>query len=583
MNKSKAEIKFRMEWDNDIPVCKGVDHPEWKNIPWKHIEKRVFKLQKRIYRAAKRGDVRVVRKLQKTLMQSWSARCLAVRQVTQDNTGKKTAGVDGKKNLTPKQRLALVKNLRLTGKSKPARRIWIPKPGKDEKRPLGIPTIHDRALQALAKLALEPEWEAKFEPNSYGFRPGRSCHDAVGQIYVSINKQPKYVLDADIAKCFDKINHKALLEKLNTFPTLRRQVRSWLKAGAIDEAQLTPTSEGTPQGGVISPLLANIALHGMEELTKAVSKTACLVRYADDFVVLDKDITVVQRCKEAIEEFLKGMGLELKDSKTRVSHTLHKYEGNVGFDFLGFNIRQYKVGKCHYGKTGGWNSRILDFKTNISPSKEALKKHTTKVGKIIHKHKSTSQATLINQLNPVIRGWSNYYSCVVSKKTFSKADLNTYQQLRAWVVRRRGKMRQYFHTSNGRKWVFSTREENNPLRLLRHDDTKIVRHKKVVGEKSPYDGDTLYWSERKGKHPELSYKVAILLKAQKGKCAHCGLHFKDGDLWEIDHIIRTSLGGEENVYNKHLLHRHCHDYKTACDKQVFGNKELERYLDQNPF
>ena len=572
-----------MEWDNDIPVCKGVDHPEWKNIPWKHIEKRVFKLQKRIYRAAKRGDVRVVRKLQKTLMQSWSARCLAVRQVTQDNTGKKTAGVDGKKNLTPKQRLALVKNLRLTGKSKPARRIWIPKPGKDEKRPLGIPTIHDRALQALAKLALEPEWEAKFEPNSYGFRPGRSCHDAVGQIYVSINKQPKYVLDADIAKCFDKINHKALLEKLNTFPTLRRQVRSWLKAGAIDEAQLTPTSEGTPQGGVISPLLANIALHGMEELTKAVSKTACLVRYADDFVVLDKDITVVQRCKEAIEEFLKGMGLELKDSKTRVSHTLHKYEGNVGFDFLGFNIRQYKVGKCHYGKTGGWNSRILDFKTNISPSKEALKKHTTKVGKIIHKHKSTSQATLINQLNPVIRGWSNYYSCVVSKKTFSKADLNTYQQLRAWVVRRRGKMRQYFHTSNGRKWVFSTREENNPLRLLRHDDTKIVRHKKVVGEKSPYDGDTLYWSERKGKHPELSYKVAILLKAQKGKCAHCGLHFKDGDLWEIDHIIRTSLGGEDNVNNKHLLHRHCHDYKTACDKQVFGNKELERYLDQNPF
>ena len=227
MNKSKAEIKFRMEWDNDIPVCKGVDHEEWKNLPWKHIEKRVFKLQKRIYRAAKRGDVKVVRKLQKTLMQSWSARCLAVRQVTQDNKGKKTAGVDGKKSLSPKQRLTLVKNLRLTGKSKPTRRIWIPKPGKDEKRPLGIPAIHDRALQALVKLALEPEWESKFEPNSYGFRPGRSCHDAVGQIYLSINKQPKYVLDADISQCFDKINHKALLEKLNTFPTLRRQCDSF--------------------------------------------------------------------------------------------------------------------------------------------------------------------------------------------------------------------------------------------------------------------------------------------------------------------------------------------------------------------
>ena len=598
MNKSKAEIKFRMEWDNDIPLCKGVDHLEWKNISWKHIEKRVFKLQKRIYRAAKRGDVTVVRKLQKTLMQSWSARCLAVRQVTQDNKGKKTAGVDGKKSLTPKQRLTLVKNLRLTGKSKPARRIWIPKPGKDEKRPLGIPTIHDRALQALAKLALEPEWESKFEPNSYGFRPGRSCHDAVGQIYLNINKQPKFVLDADIAKCFDKINHKALLDKLNTFPTLRRQIKSWLKAGAIDEAQLTPTSEGTPQGGVISPLLANIALHGIEELTKAVSKTACLVRYADDFVVLDKDITVVQRCKDTIEEFLQGMGLELKPSKTRISHTLHKYEGNVGFDFLGFNIRQFKVGKCHWSKyTTGRprkdgtkkEQRYMDFKTLITPSKEALKKHTAKVGKIIHEHKNTPQAALIKHLNPVIRGWSNYYSCVVSKKTFSKADSITYQQLRAWATRRRGRskitkvMKQYFHTVKGKNWVFSTREENNPLRLLTHAETPIVRHKKVVGEKSPYDGDTLYWSERMGKYPEVPKRVAILLKAQKGKCTHCGLLFKDGDNWEIDHIIRTTLGGEDNVKNKHLLHRHCHDYKTARDKQVVGNKELERYLDQNPF
>ena len=183
MNKSKAEIKFRMEWDNDILVCKGINHLEWKNIPWKCIEKRVFKLQKRIYRAAKRGDVKTVRKLQKTLMQSWSARCVAVRKVTQDNNGKKTAGVDGRKSLSPKQRFTLVKNLRLTGKSKPTRRILIPKPGKDEKRPLGIPTIHDRALQALVKLVIEPEWEAKFEPNSYGFRPGRSCHDCIGQIY----------------------------------------------------------------------------------------------------------------------------------------------------------------------------------------------------------------------------------------------------------------------------------------------------------------------------------------------------------------------------------------------------------------
>lgn len=307
-------------------------------------------------------------------------------------------------------------------------------------------------------------------------------------------------------------------------------------------------------------------------------------------MVLDKDITVVHRCKQAIEEFLKYMGLGLKNSKTRFSHTLHKYEGNVGFDFLGFNIRQYKVGKTHYGKSGGNGaSRILDFKTIIKPSKEALKKHTTKVGKIIHNHKNKSQAELIKNLNPVIKGWSNYYSCVVSKETFSKADSITYQQLRAWVVRRKGRkkitkvMKKYFHTVNGRKWVFSTREENNPLKLLDRADTFIVRHKKVVGDKSPYDGDSIYWSIRMGQNPELPKRTSYLLKAQQGKCAHCGLLFRDGDKWEIDHIIRTSLGGTDRVNNKQLLHRHCHDYKTAWDKQVVGNQELERYIELNPF
>ncbi len=167
-------------------------------------------------------------------MRSWSAKCLALRRVTQDNQGKKTAGVDGIKSLTPVQRLALVQSLKLSHKAKPTRRVWIPKPGTNEKRPLGIPTMADRALQALVKLALEPEWEAKFEPNSYGFRPGRSCHDAIGAIYIAVNQKAKYVLDADIAKCFDRISHKALLEKLNTFPTISRQIRAWLEAGVID-------------------------------------------------------------------------------------------------------------------------------------------------------------------------------------------------------------------------------------------------------------------------------------------------------------------------------------------------------------
>src|ERR687886_1142574 len=237
---------------------------EWHSIDWRKLEKRVYKLQKRIYQASNRGDIKALRKLQKMLMKSWSARALAVRRVTQDNQGKKTAGVDGVKSLSPKQRLDLVNQLHLGTKARPTRRVWIPKPGTEEKRPLGIPTMKDRALQALVKLALEPEWEARFEPNSYGFRPGRSCQDAIKQIFTVISQKAKYVLDADIAKCFDRIDHEVLLNKLNTFPTIRRQVRAWLKAGVMDNMQYFETSEGTPQGGVISPLLANIALHGME-------------------------------------------------------------------------------------------------------------------------------------------------------------------------------------------------------------------------------------------------------------------------------------------------------------------------------
>jgi RNA-directed DNA polymerase len=194
---------------------------EWKDLNWRKLERVTFKLQKRIFQASERGDVKAVRKLQKTLIRSWFAKCIAVRRVTQDNKGKNTAGVDGIKSLTPKQRINLVNNLKLTGKSPPTRRVMIPKSGTGEKRPLGIPTINDRALQALCKMALEPEWEALFEPNSYGFRPGRSCHDAIEAIYLSIKQKAKYVLDADIAKCFDRIDHKALLKKINTYPTIR--------------------------------------------------------------------------------------------------------------------------------------------------------------------------------------------------------------------------------------------------------------------------------------------------------------------------------------------------------------------------
>ena len=446
---------------------------EWNQINWRKAERLTFKLQKRIYQASERGDVKAVRKLQKTLINSWSNKAIAVRRVTQDNTGKRTSGVDGIKLLTPKQRIKLVNQLKITGKSQPTRRIMIPKPGTNESRPLGIPTMYDRALQAVVKAALEPEWEASFEPNSYGFRPGRSCHDAIGAIFDSIKHKAKYVLDADIAKCFDHINHKALLDKINTYPRLRKQIKSWLKSGVLDQGEIFPTKEGTPQGGVISPLLANIALHGMEERIKQYAETLkypgiskkdkrtslSLIRYADDFVIMHKDIEVVIACQKIIAEWLNDMGLELKPSKTKLTHTLNDYQGNVGFEFLEFHVQQHKVGNYRSAKNS--HGTLLGFKTLITPSQPKIKAHLAKIEEVIDTHSHAPQYALIKRLNQIIRGWSNYYSRVVSKETFTKVDNLTYDKLRAWA-RRRGKGNinkdKYWRTVGDIKWCFSTEE-----------------------------------------------------------------------------------------------------------------------------
>lgn len=563
---------------------------EWRDINWRKLERVVYKLQKRIYRASQRGDIKAVRRLQKILMSSWSAKALAVRKVTQDNRGKKTAGVDGVKSLTPKQRLSLTGELKLGTKVKPTRRVWIPKPGKDEKRPLGIPTMKDRALQALVKLALEPEWEARFEPNSYGFRPGRSCLDAIEAIYNCIRYESKYVLDADISKCFDRINHEKLLEKLNTFPTLERQIRSWLKAGVMDNERLFPTEKGTPQGGTISPLLANIALHGMEKLIKNFAGTfdiknqkghqisrrdkessLNLIRYADDFVIIHKDLSVIKQCQEKIEKWLSELDLELKPSKTRIINTLNSHEKEEpGFDFLGFNVRQYPVGKHASGKKP--NGKLIGFKTLIKPSKGSIKRHYEKIAGIIEKLKPAPQEVVIRQLNPIIRGWSNYYSTQVSAATFSKLDYLVYKKLYAWARKRHRnksvswRAKKYWHTIGNNNWNFASKENNKiNARLVRHSETPIVRHVKVKGTASPYDGHLKYWSTRMGKHPEVPTRIAILLKAQKGKCTHCGLIFREEDVMEVDHIIPKSIGGKDEYKNLQLLHRHCHDQKTARD------------------
>lgn len=550
---------------------------EWSDLDWRAIERRVYKLQKRIYKASARGDVKAVHSLQRLLMASWSAKCLAVRRVTQDNRGKKTAGVDGVKSLPPHNRLRLAAILTLAAPPKPTRRVWIDKPGTTEKRGLGIPVMRDRAAQALAKLALEPEWEARFEPNSYGFRPGRSCHDAIGAIFTAIRLKAKYVLDADLARCFDNINHQALLAKLQTFPTLRRAIAGWLKAGVMDGLHVLPTERGTPQGGVASPLLANVALHGLETAIttsfpryqlidgKRVHWQPQVIRYADDLVVLHPDKAAIERCQEIATEWLRGIGLELKPSKTRITHTLNPHEGNVGFDFLGFTVRQHLVGAGSRRTAAG--GRVRGFKTIITPSKEAQRRHLAAIRDVVQRHKGAPQAALIARLNPLIEGWCNYHARVVAKRTFSVLEARTYVKLRRWAQRRHPTKprtwvaERYWHVSSG-KWDF--RVADGP-RLRKHSETRVRRHAKVIGTKSIFDGDWAYWATRLGHHPELPQQEATLLKRQTGRCTWCGLRFRSEDRREIDHILPLAVGGQDVLHNRQLLHGHCHDAKTARD------------------
>jgi RNA-directed DNA polymerase len=333
--------------------------------------------------------------------------------VSQDNQGKRTAGVDGIKNLSAHQRLHLAQTLRQIPEAKPLRRIWIPKPGKAQERPLSIPVMTDRAAQALVKLALEPEWEAKFEPNVYGFRPGRSGHDAIAAIFNIIRQRPKYVLEGDISGCFDNISHPALLEKTQAPPSIRRLLSRWLKCGVIDNG-FQRTEQGTPQGGVASPLLALIALHGLETRVRSLGTQRHPIHavfYADDFVVFANELSDIHRAKTAVSDWLQGMGLQLHPEKTKISHTL---EGEAGFDFLGFSVRSYPVGK-YAAKQG--------FKTLIKPSQQSQRRHRAQLKQIVSRDCAATQAGLIAHLNPVIIGWCRYYATVVSKEVFAEINL----------------------------------------------------------------------------------------------------------------------------------------------------------------
>jgi RNA-directed DNA polymerase len=328
---------------------------------------------------------------------------------------------------------------------------------------------------------------------------------------------------------------------------------------------------------VLSPLLANIALHGLEtalrtsdaETDRRGNTPPTVIRYADDFVVLHEDRAVVERAQARAADWLRGMGLELKPSKTRITHTLWAEAGSPGFDFLGFTVRQFPTGKrCTTTPSKTKHTRQRrGFKTLIKPSRTALARHARATGDVIRRHRAAAQGELIAQLNARIRGWAGYYRAVVAKEAFRRMDHVVYFQLWSWArFRHPHKSRtwiatKYWHPEQGH-WTFAS---DDGLRLEDHSRTAIQRHSKVRANKSPFDGDWSYWATRTGRHPELPGRVARLLRAQQGRCAACRLAFTAEDVWEVDHIIPRVEGGEDRWNNWQLLHGHCHDAKTAAD------------------
>src|SRR2546425_662343 len=477
--------------------------------------------------------------------------------------GKHTAGIDGVKSLTPEKRVALANAMQCDGKATPLRRTWIPKRGSaTEKRPLGIPTQYDRAQQTVVRQALEPEWEAKLSPQTYGFRPGRSCWDAIEAIFHGIKFRPQYALKVDIAKCFDRIDHEALLAKTQACPVIRRQLKAWLKAGIMEDDRLSPTTAGTPQGGSISPLLALIALHGMDEAITQVYPQARVIAYADDCVVLHEDRLVLEHSQQLLMTWLAQIGLTLNEAKSCITHTL---DGDQpGFEFLGFHIRQYRVGKHQSGKRS--NGQRLGFKTLIKPAKANRKAHLAELGGIMQRGKALSQGALIHQLNQKIRGWANYYRTCVSKAVYGQLDFLTWEKLRSWAHQRHPTkttawvIQRYWHRLDNRLTFATSAADPDTVHLHTHSEVPITRHVKVTGNRSPYDGDWVYWSTRQGRHPDVSPRLAKLLQQQRGCCRYCGLFFQQDDRIEVDHI--NGDHHDARSANLQALHGHCHDAKT---------------------
>lgn len=531
----------------------------WDAINWQQCEIVVRKLQVRIAKAVQAAKHGLVKSLQWLLTHSYAAKCLAVRK-TVTNKGSKTPGVDGIVVNKPESRIALINSLkRRNYKPMPLKRIYIPK-SNGKKRPLGIPTIKDRTMQALHEMSVSPISETKSDRNSYGFRPRRCCADAIEQLFIVLSKKtsPQWILEGDIKGCFDNISHQWMLDNI---PMDKVILEKWLKAGFIETGKLFPTEKGTPQGGIISPVLSNFVLDGMEALLDKNIGTARpgihLVRYADDFVITAKTCEMLENeIKPLIIAFLKERGLELSLEKTKITSILN------GFDFLGQNV-------CKYPLIAG-KTKLL-----IKPSKDNIKTFLNKIRHIIHKSRAIDQVTLINILNPKIRGWVNYHRSVVAKQIFNKIDHEIWCALWKWCLRRHHEKsrkwirEKYFQMHNNRKWCFNgieTLDHGVKMRktLILAADTPIRRHTKIKGNANPYNPEMeQYFEIRESSKMRGNVKkmdtIHFLLNIQDNKCLCCGESITIKDKWLIHLFTGWTKGGSyTRTNNLCVLHEKCH-------------------------
>lgn len=506
----------------------GVNGPEgevpgWDAIDWRTCEDNVRRLRQRIFTATQVGDLKQVRNLQKLMLRSRSNALVSVRRVTQLNAGRKTAGVDGLIVVNGQQKVELadwVQHRARPWSPRPVKRVYVPK-SNGRRRGLGIPVIADRALQALTVNALEPEWEARFEPKSYGFRPGRGCHDAIVAIHTTASRTDAkrlWVLDADLAAAFDRLDHEHISDSLGTFPG-RGMVRQWLKAGVVEQGRFTPTEHGAPQGGVISPLLMNVALHGMEAAAgvryhvtgtragKTVEGCPAVIRYADDLLALCHSREQAEQVKARLGAWLTPRGLVFNEDKTRITHL------SEGVDFLGFNIRRYS------------NDKLL-----TKPSNDALRRIRKRLSTEVRTLRGSNADAVIGKLNPIINGWAAYYRIGVSKRAFGALDAHLWKLTYKWArfthpnKARRWVTTRYFGEFNPArrdKWIFGSRDTGFYLRKFAW--TPIVRHRMVAGTASPDDPFlTDYWHQRRRRGPlPIGATTLRLLRAQQGRCPVC--------------------------------------------------------------